>query len=406
MDEGEGEFRIAGDREDSADFRSRFGNLKDIWKGFPLSWGTTPLASSEAMQNLQRLAESNREAIFKLDINLPRLSLPDSALPIPEIRLPDMTAYSALAGSFTHVQSLVASLQPQMFDLAHVLAQALADRVPAFDIGIDFEGFRLATLPLLKKAHVLEVLSRSNWPLYLVGDDELTAKLEDINLAKDDVTIADDVSELAVRYLNDEWLASVANRWAEVSGFSADEDDVLAKALSYHKSRDYAACVAVLMCVFEGLIASYFGPSVVLDSEKERDPFDYLAEEYGLQPTFKRKTPRLENTKDLVLIALLRAEDGGLLVWQHAVDYVIRIVLTNIMDEGIAAHNPLRNKICHGVQTNYDTQEHSLKAILATDLVIQLGSAAAEGMQLRLSAEGDQGGGVVRFSALPPTNPI
>ena len=46
---------------------------------------------------------------------------------------------------------------------------------------------------------------------------------------------------------------------------------------------------------------------------------------------------------------------------------------------------------CRVVQTNYDTQEHSLKAILATDFVIQLGSAAAEGMQLRLSAEGGQG---------------
>lgn len=99
----------------------------------------------------------------------------------------------------------------------------------------------------------------------------------------------------------------------------------------------------------------------------------------------------MENIKDLVLIALLRAEDGGLWVWHHAVDYVIRIVLTNTMDEEIAAHNPLRNKICHGVQTNYGTQEHSLKAILATDLVIQLGSAAAEGMQLQFSAEGGQG---------------
>ena len=390
-DKGEGEFQKAGDREDSVDFQNRFGNLKDVWKGFSLSWGTTPLASSETMRSLQRLAERNREIISKLNIEWPSLSLPDVAPQIPEIQLPDMTAYSALANSFTNIQSLVASLQPQMFDSARALAQALADRVPTFDIGIDLEGFRLATLPYSKKAHVLEVLSRSNWPLYLVGDDELTAKLEEINLAKDDVIIADDVSELAVRYLNDEWLDSVANRWSEVSGFSTDEDDVLAKALSYHKSREYAACVAVLMCVFEGLIASYFGPSVVLDSEKEREPFDFLAEDYGLQPTFKRKKPRLENIKDLVLIALLRAEDGGLWVWHHAVDYVIRIVLTNTMDEEIAAHNPLRNKICHGVQTNYGTQEHSLKAILATDLVIQLGSAAAEGMQLQFSAEGGQG---------------
>ena len=38
----------------------------------------------------------------------------------------------------------------------------------------------------------------------------------------------------------------------------------------------------------------------------------------------------------------------------------------------IGAHNPLRNKICHGLQTNYGTLEHSPKAMLAVDIVIRL----------------------------------
>lgn len=60
-------------------------------------------------------------------------------------------------------------------------------------------------------------------------------------------------------------------------------------------------------------------------------------------------------------------------------------------DEAIAAHNPLRNKICHGVQTNYGTEEHSLKAILAINLITRLGCAAQQGM--RLTAEASESGG-------------
>ena len=33
---------------------------------------------------------------------------------------------------------------------------------------------------------------------------------------------------------------------------------------------------------------------------------------------------------------------------------------------------PLRNKICHGDQLNFGTEEHSLKAILTVDMLIQL----------------------------------
>lgn len=38
----------------------------------------------------------------------------------------------------------------------------------------------------------------------------------------------------------------------------------------------------------------------------------------------------------------------------------VNIVLKNYGDDSIAEHNPMRNKILHGVQLNYGIKEHSL----------------------------------------------
>lgn len=64
---------------------------------------------------------------------------------------------------------------------------------------------------------------------------------------------------------------------------------------------------------------------------------------------------------------------------EHAIGYIVGVTLTNDMDDELAAHNPLRNKICHGVQTEYGSLEYSLKAILVTDIVIRCVAAALEG---------------------------
>ena len=57
----------------------------------------------------------------------------------------------------------------------------------------------------------------------------------------------------------------------------------------------------------------------------------------------------------------------------------MKVILTNAMTDDLAAHNLLRNKICHGAQTEYGTVEHSLKAILVTDIVIRFGAVIFAG---------------------------
>lgn len=130
------------------------------------------------------------------------------------------------------------------------------------------------------------------------------------------------------------------------------------------------------MNLLEGLIEKCC-PSEVKKLECDQaEMFDLHAEKLGVNPPHnkKGKARELTNAKDRVLVMVLLSESGWY-TFQRAADYIASIVLTNAMDADVADHNPLRNKICHGDQTEYDTKERSLKAILVTDIIIRFGAA-------------------------------
>ena len=53
-------------------------------------------------------------------------------------------------------------------------------------------------------------------------------------------------------------------------------------------------------------------------------------------------------------------------------DYIKNVTLYSGKDYSHIEDQPLRNKIGHGDQLNFGTKEHSLKAILTIDMMIQL----------------------------------
>ena len=135
------------------------------------------------------------------------------------------------------------------------------------------------------------------------------------------------------------------------------------------------------MNILEGLIEKYAPQNKPLDGE-QTELFNTYARQLGLKETIdKGKHRNLNNIKDKVLLILISSESGWL-AFNKAVDYLVRVTLTNSMNFDLAAHNPLRNKICHGEQTEFGTLEHSLKSILVTDLIIRYGGALLEGQSL------------------------
>ncbi len=246
-------------------------------------------------------------------------------------------------------------------------------------INYDFGAFYESIGPVALKAQRIVLLDRANWPLYLVDDSAICAELDLLDDDMADDELRDRVSKIAADNLGSEWLGAMQARWG---GHDELEDGVrgmLLRALDRHASGDYEGCVALLMNLFEGLLCKY-APTPETLGAKEVELFDWHAKRYQLSPSLKKKggLRNLENAKDKALLLVI-SSDSGWLALDSTLKYIIGVTLTNAMDDEIAAHNPLRNKICHGAQTEYGTLEHSLKAILVTDIVIRYGAAALEG---------------------------
>ena len=258
--------------------------------------------------------------------------------------------------------------------------QRFADYAKEVTRGIDFDAITGVLRPIALKTKRIELLRRANWPMYLVDDAEVCAGLDMLLPQAADEELKDFVAEIACANLDSEWLGETRSRWEDHVELSSGERGVLTRALNRHEKGDYEGCVALLMNLFEGLVGKYF-PDEMSKLEGERaELFDMHAEKLGVGLSHKKdgEPRKLTNVKDKVLVMVVLCENGWY-TFKYAAEYIVGITFANAMDADLAAHNPLRNKICHGEQTEYGTQEHSLKAILVTDIVIRYGAAILEG---------------------------
>lgn len=297
---------------------------------------------------------------------------------IRELQLESMRAVvDTVKNSVAITECMRSALAP-----AYELARSVSESAAKIVAEIDFSGLRAAVLPLITRASYIDLLIRTNWPLYLIDDEEMLDDILALDVNSDVLTLSDAIAEIARERLGLEWLNELRARWNNHDELTQEEREILECALSHYESCDYASCVSMLMCLFGGLLNKYCGEPVKLQGD-DAEVFDYFASKHGISAAAGEGKPRpLKAAKDKVVVLILRSE-GGYFVWQAAGGYIVDVVLTNRMDEDIALHNPLRNKICHGIQTNYGTWEHALKAILVTDILIRLGGMTLAGREQR-----------------------
>lgn len=339
---------------------------------------------------------------------LPTVKLPDEALgafaQAQELSRGMSAAMGSIQAGYKQMQDSVAVIREvfkavranlpdyaSMFRNVYPALQRFTDYCKEVTRGIDFDVIVGALRPLALKAKRVELLGRANWPMYLVDDAVVCDGLDMLPPRATDTELKELVAKVACANLGSEWLGETRSRWEDHAELSSGERGVLTRALNRHEKGDYEGCVALLMNLFEGLVEKYF-PAEMSKLEGERaELFDLHAKKLGVGLSRKKNgEPReLTNVKDKVLVMVVLSENGWY-TFEHAAEYIVGVTFANAMDVDLAAHNPLRNKICHGQQTEYGTQEHSLKAILVTDIVIRYGAAILEGQTEDESEDGHQ----------------
>lgn len=130
-------------------------------------------------------------------------------------------------------------------------------------------------------------------------------------------------------------------------------------------ARHYYASTSILACQIYGVISDIgaiakAGNLIVNEKGKK-----LVSNRYNI------KMEDIDKEKGRFVQSILFTQ-RGVIYWAAASEYLKEEILCSSDSKKRWESQPIRNKICHGSQLNFGTEEHSLKAILSIDMLIQL----------------------------------
>lgn len=227
----------------------------------------------------------------------------------------------------------------------HAAMEHVAKVVKAATEKIDLSGIVNAFKPIAIKLNRLSVLTKTQWPMYLVDNSKACDQIDSLPNDASDEALKSCVAQIAFEFLDANWLDDTKAIWESHDEITEGEMRLLVSALERHRKQDYEGCVSLLMNIFEGLIEKY-APDVKALNEEQEETFDIYAKQHRLATLYSEgKRRKLRSIKDKVLLMLVTSENGWL-AFDSAINYLVDITFINSMDNALAVHNPLRNQIC------------------------------------------------------------
>jgi len=220
------------------------------------------------------------------------------------------------------------------------------------------KAFSEAMIPI----KYINLLERIKWPVFLIDDEELRDKIMAACSQQEDVAA---VKEIIFDYCDEDFLESMERDWSCCPALKETRKPIFVEAMQLHKGGFYYASTSMLMCQVYGVASDIVDiakkHNLNLDDETKEFVSDY----------FKIKREDVDKEKGKLMQMVVMTESGQLL-WDAMASYLKDEILCSSDSKQRWATQPLRNKICHGDQLNFGTKEHSLKAILTIDMLIQL----------------------------------
>lgn len=213
---------------------------------------------------------------------------------------------------------------------------------------------------VLKNIRYLKSLDRSGWPLYHLRfqNPNYVSSLNE-----------DDYFPYMLFFYKDEYKKNLIESWKKAPIIKDSRKPVLEEALTLFDHHFYYGTCSILMCQLYGIaedIDCYSKEHSLVISDDDIKGIDEL---YGIENP--KKFPKEKRRLFQKLMHIRK----GILWWDKTLQYINNFVLKN-PDKPIEEFAvPHRNKICHGEQLNFGTQEHALKAIFIIDSLIKFSNA-------------------------------
>lgn len=238
-----------------------------------------------------------------------------------------------------------------VFDFAKKIEDVTANLKNTIRSFVDNESVQI----ILKNARYLNSLDRSEWPLFHLHfqNPDYVSSLKE-----------NDYFPYMLLFYKDEYKKVLIESWKNARIIKDARKPILEEALTLFDNHFYYGTCSILMCQLYGIagdIDCYSKEHALKISEEEEKEIKEL---YGIIDPKKRKSE-----KELLFQKLIHVQEN-FLWWDKTLQYINNFVLKNPQKPINELTVPHRNKICHGEQLNFGTQEHALKAIFIIDSLI------------------------------------
>lgn len=244
-----------------------------------------------------------------------------------------------------------------------------------------------ALKPITDEENINDFLLNYEWPLFYQRymDNTLNRKIEELYFGEG--ISKDFVDEAICNYFNEDELNNYLIGWKEFL-YSTNKNelyDILRNAVHLIQIKEYYGAVALLMCQTDGIFQET--EKEIKDNKEHFSDLETSVECIkGIMGDDSYPNKARDKTREKIITQLVIAMEKlaesvspryvfaciSLIKYLSQATFASKI---NGTDKDVIRNNanPLRNKICHGVQFNYGTKVHAVKAFLIIDslLVIQ-----------------------------------
>lgn len=278
------------------------------------------------------------------------------------------------------IDAVASTIQSNVINAVIDLGNHIAELVASIDFTSILKKISEAIIPL----QYIALLEQLKWPVFLIDDDALR---QDILTACATHEDEEAVREIIFSYCSDNFLKTMEDDWNSCEAISAERKPILSEAMLMHKQGHYYASTSMLMCQVYGVASDIIDLAKKNGLEIDEKEKDFVSEYFEI----RREDVDKEKGR---LIQMTVMTESGIMLWNAMAKYLQSEILCSSESKKRWATQPLRNKICHGDQLNFGTKEHSIKAILTIDMLIQLAYEIERIIEIHKDNETTEGIGI------------
>lgn len=208
----------------------------------------------------------------------------------------------------------------------------------------------------------LEIVEKIGYPVYLECDTELQNILIEAYRKNNYNCNIDEMKQIIMDYYNEDYIDNICYGFVNENILKKERASLLIEGIMAYQFGLYGAANSLFAAQMSGMI---------------RDIYDELSEIHKYTKAEKNEIKNFydlgrckDDSEKVMLVEVISEQEGGFIIWHQIAKYFLKYVFSS--GEKYMEEYPKRHMICHGIQTNYNTKEMSLKLILCLDILVEL----------------------------------